>query len=177
MPFLHNRKLFLNRQKKNTEYFYTSIETLTQDVNDHSVNNQQDQQSQTYFEIDDHNDDAYQKLCNGTNAIEEPKFTSIICINLTEYKFYVYSLQGLLIKRYEFDNEIEDHGVPVSVSNNGLNFIFKKTPLQLAKSLMSQTISNHDSMTIMRMDIFGFHFIKKIPYFERIRLNSLVNSQ
>lgn len=38
MPFLHNRKLFLNRQKKNTEYFYTSIETLTQDVNDHSIN-------------------------------------------------------------------------------------------------------------------------------------------
>jgi hypothetical protein len=28
LPYLHERRIYLNRKKMNTDYFYTSIETL-----------------------------------------------------------------------------------------------------------------------------------------------------
>lgn len=50
--------------------------------------------------------------------------TTLININKTESKFYVYTLNGVLIKRVSFKNESIENGEAVTVSPNGQNFIF-----------------------------------------------------
>ena len=57
---------------------------------------------------------------------EVQTFTSIICMNETEYKYYVYTQDGLLINRVNFQDKVEKYGPPFCTSGNGLNFIFKK---------------------------------------------------
>lgn len=47
-------------------------------------------------------------------------------MNITEKKFYVYSLRGLLRNRFDFNEFSKKYGKPKAVSNNGLIFIFKK---------------------------------------------------
>jgi hypothetical protein len=53
-------------------------------------------------------------------------FSTIIVMNQTEYKYYVYTLNGLLQNRVDFSEEIEYYGHPIAVSDNGQNYIFKK---------------------------------------------------
>jgi len=36
LPYLHERRIYLNRMKQNTEYFYTSIETDNSKVEEHN---------------------------------------------------------------------------------------------------------------------------------------------
>ena len=55
-----------------------------------------------------------------------PTFTSLVCMNQTEYKYYVFSQNGVLFNRVNFSDVVEQYGVPVAVSNNGQNFILKK---------------------------------------------------
>lgn len=97
LPYLHDRKLFLNRQKNNTHYFYTSIETRVEDLEKHEKHIDK-QQSSDYqidvsnFDEEDQCQDDYHRLCAVHRyKDDDTSFTSIICINLTEYKFYVYS--------------------------------------------------------------------------------------
>ena len=59
VPFLHEKRVYLNRLKKNTEYFYTSIKT------DSALDKSKDQ-------------------------------SNIICMNVTDSKFYTYGENGLL---------------------------------------------------------------------------------
>ena len=55
------------------------------------------------------------------------KRTNLITMNMTEKKFYVYSLKGLLRNRFDFGGSFsKKYGKPKAVSNNGLIFIFKK---------------------------------------------------
>ena len=44
-------------------------------------------------------------------------------MNLTESKFYVFSMKGLLRNRIDFSKAVKKHGLPVAVSENGLNFV------------------------------------------------------
>ena len=52
--------------------------------------------------------------------------TSIICINVSENKFYVYSENGLLLNRVNFSETIVKYGHIVAISNNGLTLVLKK---------------------------------------------------
>lgn len=45
-------------------------------------------------------------------------------MNLTERKFYIYSQNGLLMKRYTYQDFVKKLGNPVKISPNGQNFIF-----------------------------------------------------
>lgn len=52
-------------------------------------------------------------------------FTSILCINLSEHKFYVYSLNGILLHRREFKKKIEKYGEIIAISDNGQNVLLQ----------------------------------------------------
>lgn len=47
-------------------------------------------------------------------------------MNLSDSKYYVYSLNGVLEKRVNFKLYIAFYGKPKAVSNNGQVFLFKK---------------------------------------------------
>jgi hypothetical protein len=55
------------------------------------------------------------------------KSINLITMNITEKKFYVYSLRGLLKNRHDFGQFAKQYGKPKAVSNDGLKFIFKKS--------------------------------------------------
>jgi len=56
---------------------------------------------------------------------------SIICMNLTGSKYYVFSQRGLLRNRISFVDYARKYGQPVDVSPNGLNFILARKNLQM----------------------------------------------
>ena len=74
-----------------------------------------------------------------TVNIDTDSFRSIICMNQTEYKYYVYSLNGLLYNRIDFRDYVDRYGIPVATSMNGQNFIFKKPRLSLRKDRLKRT--------------------------------------
>lgn len=111
------------------------------------------------------------------------EFTSVIAINLTEQKFYVYSQSGILQNRIEFNREVEKYGEPCCVSSNGLNFIFKKTEQSLKdlliniemeknqaelKKLKRQFFQDYMTVSVMHLSIFGFYHIKDINIYKGI---------
>ena len=69
VPYLHERKLYLNRMKLNTSYFYTSIEIPVKEKDLSSLNSS---------EQEDVNSD-------------ERTLTGIVSVNISENKFYIYS--------------------------------------------------------------------------------------
>ena len=84
--------------------------------------------------------------------------TSIVCINLSEHKYYVYSLNGLLLNRINFSKEVEDYGEIIAISNNGQNIIMKK----------GGTVNDYFKLWIMHLNIFGLYKVKEINVCEAI---------
>ena len=70
--------------------------------------------------------------------------TSIICINQTENKYYVYSENGILVNRINFNAEMEQYGQIVAMSNNGLTLVFKKSHEELMDMCTSPEHSHPD---------------------------------
>ena len=58
--------------------------------------------------------------------VKMKKIPLIIALNLTEYKFYTYSENGLMINRFAFKDMVMKYGDPIATSPDGLNYIFKK---------------------------------------------------
>ena len=73
LPYLHERKIFLNRIKQNTKYFYTSLTSVIHDCTG---------------------------VAGKDNAHKTIAY--IFAFNLTESKYYVYSEKGLLLNRVNF---------------------------------------------------------------------------
>jgi len=118
-PYLHEKRIYLIRDKPNTEYFYTSLKN---DIN--------------------------------------PSRRSIVCTNLTESKYYIFSTRGLLRNRIDYSSKVMAHGPPVCVSENGRNF------LHLQKS----SITNMQPIvTIFHVTEFEYVLIKQINILEDIR--------
>ena len=84
MPYLHDRRIYLNRIKKNTDYFYTSIETRV--IDQVSYNNDLLQVARKQLDKKFELGPQYTQLSKRVVT-----FSSIICINKTENKFYVFS--------------------------------------------------------------------------------------
>ena len=84
LPYLHQKRLYLNRKKMNTEYFYTSIRQEIPSYIKHMVSS-----------------DEYRAL---------QAMKSIISINLTESKYYVFSARGILRNRVKFSHIIHEFG-------------------------------------------------------------------
>lgn len=76
LPYLHENRIYLNRKKVNTEYFYTAI----------------DPECPVYFK------NLYGQAL--FNKYQRQK--SIMCMNLSESKYYIYSERGILRNRIDF---------------------------------------------------------------------------
>lgn len=102
-------------------------------------------------------------------------FTSIICLNETESKFYVYTQDGLLINRVDFAALTHKYGKPIAGSNNGLNFIFKHVDQR--KNLRDDYKDREKlykrmfTVSVMTMSIFGINHVKDINLLEEIQSN------
>ena len=121
LPYLHDHKIYLNRLKVNTDYFYTSVETNPTDEDAYHNDVQQKIKRRSTTIARD-----FGKSVSKSNDTRSETFTSIIAMNETESKYYVYTQNGLLINRIDFSDLVENYGNPISTSSNGLNFIFKK---------------------------------------------------
>ena len=77
MPYLHERKVVLNRCKTRTKYFYTSFKV--------SKNTEPNSQMRTFQE-----------------TTKSSEITLIVCINLLESKIYMYLENGVIAKRYDY---------------------------------------------------------------------------
>ena len=96
LPYLHDRRIYLNRIKLNTEYFYTQIETSEADELDY--HKRIEYKLKEYLKIKvEKKPETFPK-----EEINDKKFSSMICCNLTEHKFYVYSMIGILMNRVDF---------------------------------------------------------------------------
>jgi len=79
-----------------------------------------------------------------SDSSEEEALTSIICMNKSERKFYVYSENGLLLNRINFGQKIKVHGDIVAISNSGLNFVLKRSHEELVDLCTSNEYSLFD---------------------------------
>lgn len=60
-------------------------------------------------------------------------------MNITESKYFIYTLKGILKDRVDFSDMVRKYGNPRQVSNNGMVYIFKKTQnFKLNVILLSQ---------------------------------------
>ena len=118
VPYLHEKKVYLNEIKANTDYFYTSIETNVTD--EEHYNTQLFEQYQRLGVTDaedqerDLKSDAYDSQMPTLKS-----FTAVICLNLSENIFDVYSQNGLLLHQLDYSDHVNKYGEPIAVSNNG----------------------------------------------------------
>lgn len=131
LPYLHQKRLYLNRKKMNTEYFYTSIAQEIPSYFKHMISN-----------------DEYQSL-------KQQK--SIVSVNLTESKYYVYSARGILRNRVKFNHIIREYGKIVEVSPDGSNYL-----------LLNETKEGVPLVSLFHLTEFEFLFIKKFNPLEEL---------
>ena len=162
LPYLNDKKIFLNRMKLNTHFFYTSIETTEEQERDY--NDKVERQILLKLTESDNKEyhlrrfTRYLKRNILVNLMENKmklehsqpkngrKFISIVCMNITEQKYYIYSQNGLLINRIEFDDYIEKYGDIIVTSPNGQNFILQKK-------------SDKRMITLVKLTMFGMQIV------------------
>lgn len=49
----------------------------------------------------------------------QTQFTSIICVKSSEFKYYVYAQNGIMLNRVKWKNLADAYGHPVQTSSNG----------------------------------------------------------
>jgi hypothetical protein len=81
-------------------------------------------------------------------------------MNQSEYKYYVYTLNGLLQNRYDFSEEVEFYGQPIAVSDNGQNYIFRKR-IELCKTKEEMMM-----VSVIHLTAFGMFRLKEINVFD-----------
>ena len=74
-------------------------------------------------------------------------------MNLTESKYYIFSMKGLLRNRIDFKGCVRKHGIPVAVSENGLNFVLYHK---------NQRTNGRPQCSIYHLQEHEFTFVKTI---------------
>jgi hypothetical protein len=101
-PYLHERKIYLNKQKPGNSYFYTTIEEVDEK---HLFNSQ------------------HEYVKNWAGKVKQ--FTRyIISMDLDRSIYYVMSDKGILLNKINFSDQVKKYGKPIQISPNGKNFIF-----------------------------------------------------
>ena len=83
-------------------------------------------------------------------------------MNQNEYKYYIYTLNGLLQNRIDFREEVEFYGTPIAVSDNGQNYIFKK------RHEYCKTIGEFMTISVIHLTAFGMMRLKEIDVFKQL---------
>lgn len=74
---------------------------------------------------------SHQDIFSKANLMDESRtLTTIVCMNRTESKYYVYTQTGILINRVAYMDETRYHGEMVAGSNNAQNYIFQKKNIE-----------------------------------------------
>lgn len=108
VPYLHERKLILNRPRPNTKMFFNLL-----DVKDYSLADSRLFRQRASSLLDSEHSSS--------------NVTTILCMNLTDYRYHNYLMNGLLINRVDFSDLVRRRGIPVAVSPNGRVFVFNKS--------------------------------------------------
>ena len=116
----------MNDAKKNTDYFYTSIETKVkaEKLYNKMLKDQysKDPKNDGRTPNDDSSQEEEDEL-EQSNKVES--YSAIVCMSITESEFDVYLQNGILINHYNFKEIVEKYGEPCAVSPDGTKFIFK----------------------------------------------------
>lgn len=115
VPYLHERRVYLNRTKLNNSYFYTVMELRASDESFHKIS-----LVKKHMKVP-HIDDSVAE-----DSVSRDTKTRIVCMNLTVQKFYCYSQSGLLLNARNISDFCKKYGDPICCSSNGQNMIFKK---------------------------------------------------
>ena len=70
---------------------------------------------------------AINQLNRKQEEVEEESSISVICMNLTQSKYYVYDTNGILQNRINYNDIADKYGQPISTSSNGQYFVFKNS--------------------------------------------------
>lgn len=124
VPYLHEKKVYLNEIKANTDYFYTSIETAVTDEEHYNTQLFELYQKLGVTDAEDQERDLKSDAYDSQMPVLQ-SYTAVICLNLSENIFDVYSQNGLLLHQLDYSEHVNKYGEPIAVSNNGQNFIFK----------------------------------------------------
>ena len=89
LPYLHERRIYLNRTKKNTHYFYTTF--------DKKIGQNPSEKDQSYDSSSSHSSSNTSEIDDSPENLKV-----IVCMNLTEHKLYAYKGNGVLIKRQNY---------------------------------------------------------------------------
>ena len=100
LPYMHERKIRINRMKNNCSYFYTAIQEPS-----HMI----DKSLKEKLNLDD----------------SRQKADMIVSMDLTRCKYSIFSMNLLLLNKVNFNDDVNNYGKPVQVSENGKNFLFQ----------------------------------------------------
>jgi hypothetical protein len=89
-------------------------------------------------------------------------------MNQSEYKYYVYTLNGLLQNRIDFSDEVKYYGIPIAVSDNGQNYIFKK------RNELCKDVADQMTISVLHLTAFGMMRLKEIDVFEQLKTHLAV---
>ena len=108
LPYLHERRIYLNKQQVNTEYLYNAIETPVKSINQYNEAIKWNMKSMVDTKISSF---KYEKPTtkeqlekfkkNGT-----PTVISIFILNLRESNVEIFSQGGILINTFNFKNVV-----------------------------------------------------------------------
>lgn len=107
LPYLHDRRIYLNKKKVNTNYFYTSIETNVSDISTYNDNLSKVISKRACIPIIVNKESSID-LPYDSESLEKYKrdppktIQSIICIDLLQNNIEVYSQTGILINFFDF---------------------------------------------------------------------------
>jgi hypothetical protein len=150
-PYLHERRIYLDRPKKNKSFFLTNIKMKRKIRN---TNNDNIVAQIPNFKVDRKHRVTEEEVLNDD-------ITYIIRMNLTDSKYYVYYTNGILAKRYNFINEKRMYGDAVASSFNGRFIVFRKSDSYLR--LYKQIPGGPDEKTI-RDSFYRFTIMELTPY-------------
>ena len=108
LPYLHERKIYLNHQKKDCDYFNTTMRL------DSAASKSM-------------KSSKYGSSIRSSRLIRDAE-VDFISINLTDNKYHYFNIKGILQHRVDFTDTLKQYkcGRPVSVSNDGTIFVYKK---------------------------------------------------
>lgn len=125
VPYLHERRIYLNRLKPGIEYFYTTIQTSYDAERNYYKAVKQALENGKKANTVDFDKILNKSTVGGIKGSES--FTTIVGMNYTTYKLYMYTQAGILINRVAFKPLVDGYGEPTQTSNNGQMFVFKKS--------------------------------------------------
>ena len=105
LPYLHEKRVYLNRQKTNTYYFYSSIETPNSEIKAYNAKVRAELEDKLPKESINYENAKLQAYIRSRiarsfdktrTASDSDSTQSIVVINLTESKFYLYGTDGIL---------------------------------------------------------------------------------